>query len=560
MKLLRLKLLSPFRSLHKGFELQFRNKNFSVEDVLEPICMVGLNGSGKSNTLEVICEIFYYLELNTFTDGQNLEAINERYSSLGFEVDYRISPLKWKTTINSSPEVLPFDEHTEVIIRCSKQINEEIQIFAVDAIRQDETPYPLQHELWKEVLPNKVIGYTSGQNELISNPFIRLDFHYFDEFVKSTSEKNIATNTDVNRMFFMDYDSNELVVLANYLFQDHELMAWKDREAFNEKLGIKQLHSFSIKIQFKNYDNKYIPFPSELNLGIERLKRCATTWIDSETELDEKNKKNRIIELSFFSDGAVRKAFRNVFKTPYELFRLLYLMRLMNIHCISPKIRNIIKNAPKGTNLSDLIPKVTVDDLVFKIDCIKFIKNNATQPIRYKQLSDGEHQLLHVIGTLRLMQERDVLFILDEPETHFNPEWRAKMIRLIMSNGDKETFQDHFITSHSPFIISDCKPTNVYLFHRDHNRINVQTAHDKRLNTFGTSVNILTEEVFNKNESQGDYSLNVLNEIKNRTFTNLEEIQQAKEDARVLGESVEKTLLFRKLLMIEDELKSKEKK
>ena len=560
MKLLRLKLLSKFRSLHPGFELHFRKDCYSREDEFEPVCLVGLNGSGKSNTLEVICEIFYYLEIKTFSEGQNLDVINERYKPLGFELDYRISPLKWKTTVNSSPDKLPLDSNTDVIIRCSKQEKEEVKFSIFDANNKRPILYPLKRELWKEVLPNKVIGYSSGQNELISNPFIKLDFHYFDEFVKSTSEKNIVSNTDVNRMFFMDYDSNELVVLANYLFQNHELIEWKDKDTFNEKLGIKNLHSFSIKIQFKNYDNKYIPFPSELNLGIEKLKNCATCWVDNERDLNEKNSKNRVIELSYFTDAGVRKAFRNIFKTPYELFRLLYLLRLMNIHCISPKTRNSIKNAPAGTNLSDLMPKAVVDDLIFKIEGIKFIKNYASDPIRYKQLSDGEHQLLHVIGTLQLMQEQDVLFILDEPETHFNPEWRAKMIRLIMVNGDRNNYQDHFITSHSPFIISDCKPTNVYLFHRDKSKISVQTAHEKRLNTFGTSVNILTEEVFNKNESQGEYSNKAITEIKNRTFSTLDDIQKAKEDARILGDSVEKTLLFRKLLMLEDDMKRKNKR
>lgn len=560
MKLLKLKLFSVFRSLPEGFELNFRNNNYSSEDELEPVCLVGLNGSGKSNTLEVICEIFYYLELKTMASSQFMEEIDKRYQKLGFEVDYRISNLKWKSTINRSIEILPIGENDEVIIKCIKQIEKEVQIFATTKKDQVSISHLLKNEMWKEVLPNKVIGYSSGQNELISNPFVKLDFHYFDEFVKSASEKNISINTDVNRMFFMDYESNELIVLANYLFQERDLINWKDKVAFNEKLGIKHLHSFSIKIQFRNYDNKYISFPSELNLGIENLKKCATIWIDNEDELNEKNKKNRIVELSFFSDVAVRKAFRNIFKTPYELFRLLYLLRMMNIHCIGPKTRNQIKNATRGTILNDLIPKPVREDLVFKIDGIKFSKNNTSQPIRYKQLSDGEHQLLHVIGTLHLMQENDVLFILDEPETHFNPEWRAKMIRLIMSKSGEENHQDHFITSHSPFIISDCKPTNVYLFQRTQKGPIVQTAHTKRLNTFGTSVSILTEEVFNKNESQGDYSLDVLNEIKNRTFTNLEDIQKAKEDSRILGESVEKTLLFRKLLMFEDELKKKKKK
>jgi restriction system-associated AAA family ATPase len=412
-------------------------------------------------------------------------------------------------------------------------------------------------EFWHEILPNKVIGYSSGQNELISNPFLKLDYHYFDEFVKSTSNKNEEVNTGVNRMFFMDYESNELIVLANFLFEEPSLGKTINGDV-NTKLGIENLHIFSLKIQYRNYDNKVIEYPSELNLAIDKLKRCATAYTDNEITI--KNKRDRIIELSYFTDIAVKKAFRNQFKTAYELFRIFYLLRLMNIHCISPTSRRKIKEAPRNTNLSDLIPRPEMDRLAFKVMDICFIKRNATEPVWYKQLSDGEHQLLHIMGTLKMMNENDVLFLLDEPETHFNPEWRAKMIHLIMeTNKEMEVEQDHFITSHSPFIISDCKPTNVYLFHRKNGKLTVQTAHDKRLNTFGTSVNILTEEVFNKTESHGEYAGITIDKLMNRKYKKTEDILKAKNEAKILGDSVEKTLLFRKLIMLEEELKKKNK-
>lgn len=555
MKIRHFTINSPFRSLPSPFTLQFRQNNYYPDDNKEPICMVGLNGSGKSNSLELLSELFYYLELQTIATDKALEAINDRYAALDFELSYEISPYKWRNTLNKSRESLPFVESAAITVWCSKKAQETLRIEIRD--KENTTSIALRSYLWPEVLPNKVIGYSSGQNELISNPFIKLDYHYFDEFVKSTSEKNYETNTEVNRMFFMDYESNELIVLANYLFPESTPIKKKDKSDVNTKLSIEGLHSFSLRLQFRNYDGKSIAFPSELNLAIEKLKRCATAWTDN--ELLVKNQRDRVIELSYYVDAAVKKAFRNVFKTAFELFRVLYLLRLMNIHSISPSARNRIKDAPQGANLSDWIPRPEMDKLVFKVHSICFRKKNAVKPVLYKQLSDGEHQLLHIMGTLSIMKENDVLFLLDEPETHFNPEWRAKMVRLMMeTNQDEDLEQDHFITSHSPFIISDCKPTNVYLFHRKDGQLKVQTAHERRLNTFGTSVNILTEEVFNKNESQGEYAGIVIDELMNRKYKTLEDINKAKEDARMLGDSVEKTLLFRKLLMLEDKLTKKQ--
>jgi restriction system-associated AAA family ATPase len=547
MKILRLKSTSSFRGLSKGLDLSFRKKedNFTQEDTREPICLVGLNGSGKSNTLQTICEIFYYLELQTIADKKELKRLTDRYNSLHFEIDYTITSGKWKFALGRSIAKESFSELESVIIQCIKEVDKEPQIFASGVIIGIKR-VPLPKEMWSEVLPSRVIGYSSGQNELISNAFIKLNFHYFDAFQKSSGESAL-TDLQLNRMFFMDYESNELVVLANFLF-DHDL---SKENSFKAKLRVKGLRSFSIKIRYQDYKYDLVKFPSSLNLGVENLKKCATVVLDNQAE-----GRDREVDLFFYSDEAVKKAFKDVFKTPFELFKLLYSLRLLNIHCIGKDQRARIKRAPQGTNLSDLIPKPASEFLVFRIEGINFIRSKGSNPIYYKQLSDGEHQLLHTIGTLKLMNESDSLFILDEPETHFNPEWRSKMVSMIVENNKSDgEMKDYFITSHSPFIISDCKPNNVYIFNKnDKDEVTVRTAAQKRVNTFGTSVNILTEEIFNKNESIADYSLATLNKIKNRSFKSLKQIEQAKNDSRVLGDSVEKTLLFRKLIMIEDEL------
>jgi restriction system-associated AAA family ATPase len=518
-----------------------------------------LNGSGKSNSLEALSKLFYYLELQTIVKGKDLDQVNKQFADLDFELSYEISSSKWGTILNKRRvnDTFSIGQDKNVEVLCSKKVDESCKIIIKE--KEGKDSFVLPNHLWSEALPNKVVGYSSGQNELISNPFIKLDYHYFDEFVKSTKEGEYQeTNTDVNRMFFMDYESNELIVLANFLFDESAEHEKKKKLDANSKLAIEDLHSFSLHIQFRKYDNKSITFPSELNLVIDKLEQCASVWTDNQKLV--KNQRDRVIKMSFYVDEAVKKAFRNVFKTSYELFRILYLLRLMNIHSISPRSRDMIKNAQEEANLSDLIPRPELDKLVFKVQDIRFRKKNVKGSVLYKQLSDGEHQLLHIMGTLKIMKENDVLFLLDEPETHFNPEWRAKMIRLIMeTNQDEALEQDHFITSHSPFIISDCKPTNVYLFHRKDSKLKVETAHDRRLNTFGTSVNILTEEVFNKNESQGEYAGKTIAELMNREYSSIEDINKAKEDARILGDSVEKTLLFRKLLMLEDELKQNPK-
>src|SRR5688572_21741846 len=73
MKLLRLKLGVPFRSLGAGLEVRFLvdwnwDRSFRYSDdykrcfAFQPYCLAGRNGSGKSNVLEAIAAIFYHIE------------------------------------------------------------------------------------------------------------------------------------------------------------------------------------------------------------------------------------------------------------------------------------------------------------------------------------------------------------------------------------------------------------------------------------------------------------------------------------------------------------------
>ena len=66
MKLLRLKIENEdgFRSLQKGFEINFRTlADTEAMEQFRPFCFAGLNGSGKSNVLEALANIFYHLEV-----------------------------------------------------------------------------------------------------------------------------------------------------------------------------------------------------------------------------------------------------------------------------------------------------------------------------------------------------------------------------------------------------------------------------------------------------------------------------------------------------------------
>jgi hypothetical protein len=88
MKLLRLKLNVPFRSLAAGFEIDFlRDWDNSTRFVFSPYCLAGRNGSGNSNVLEVLAAIFYHIE-----------CVYLNYRPEGFEYDAEINPNGFQAT------------------------------------------------------------------------------------------------------------------------------------------------------------------------------------------------------------------------------------------------------------------------------------------------------------------------------------------------------------------------------------------------------------------------------------------------------------------------------
>ena len=104
------------------------------------------------------------------------------------------------------------------------------------------------------------------------------------------------------------------------------------------------------------------------------------------------------------------------------------------------------------------------------------------------QLSEGEQQYLTVMGLIALSHGRndETLFLLDEPDTHINPQWQRNYIKhimdLSMTKADKKS-KAFFISTHSPLLVqansSDDEDVNLLLFKRDENgKVQIDTEED----------------------------------------------------------------------------------
>ncbi|MCX5072677.1 AAA family ATPase [Streptomyces sp. NBC_00513] len=71
------------------------------------------------------------------------------------------------------------------------------------------------------------------------------------------------------------------------------------------------------------------------------------------------------------------------------------------------------------------------------------------------QLSSGEQQILTVLGLLRLQRGQESLFLLDEPDAHFHPEWSRRWyssVQRMLGDGQRSQF---IAATHEPLLVSN---------------------------------------------------------------------------------------------------------
>jgi ABC-type multidrug transport system ATPase subunit len=117
----------------------------------------------------------------------------------------------------------------------------------------------------------------------------------------------------------------------------------------------------------------------------------------------------------------------------------------------------------EGAYIGDLIEEVRIT--VKKLD-------EHGGKVSFTQLSEGEMQMLTVLGLMRITREDHCLFLLDEPDTHLNPLWKLRLfddIKDAMANeaglgasGESQVL----LTTHDPILLGSLQREQVHILRR----------------------------------------------------------------------------------------------
>ncbi|MFG0605706.1 AAA family ATPase [Vibrio mimicus] len=120
--------------------------------------------------------------------------------------------------------------------------------------------------------------------------------------------------------------------------------------------------------------------------------------------------------------------------------------------------------------------------------------------LRYEELSDGEQMVLGRMALFHLLQgQQDALLLLDEPETHFNDKWKREIVDII-DDAIGQTPNDVLISTHSAIVLSDVFNNEIVMVQKTDKGSHVTPVNEP---TFATDPSALMITVFGAEDSIG---------------------------------------------------------
>ncbi|MGI9278983.1 MAG: restriction system-associated AAA family ATPase [Endozoicomonas sp.] len=531
MKLLRLKIIKADTcgGLLDGLDINFRSgidDPTGLTNSFSPLCLIGPNGTGKSQILQIIAEIFqatfhrFLPEEEQANDTGNIE----------FEIEYYIP--------------VP-DDCPEKVRIFRRKVGSTKASIVIERFSEDGWSLIPDTDLEsiKSLLPSKVIGYTSGDNETLSIPFFVSRAGYAKQVTENAIDpKKKSHKIQDTRMLLIDYGTNLEVLISNLLLNPDAV-----RSSLLEKLNLSSLNSFRCVIQLNHAQapgKKGVEVTDELQNYIDYLKKCSTTF---QVDLAKK-----IYKFDFFVGSETYKAFNYYWKDgALDLYSCFHKLAMLNDLIIPKAARTAFNRGIVSRKFSTRLPEPFDDHKVFRFERVEFISKKSKKNIDYVSLSDGEHQLAQLLGTVCMASFPNVLFLLDEPESHFNPRWRVEFLSNLLNlptatgkriENSKPAQQDCLITTHAPFVPSDMKSENVLIFNKDSDNLAVRLPN---IETYGSTFDTILEECFKISPPMSD-----LPKVEIEHLLQSDSIDEIKQAMSGLGDSVERMYLADRIRML----------
>lgn len=423
--------------LHIDEFKNLRQLDIDFDETTLSTVIVGQNGTGKSNVLEAIVLIFKALDL--------VEPPPFGYS-ITYECRGRIVEVEAGGGPTGGSYTFCVGEPGSKLRKVTKKVFYE------------EDP-----DGFRVNLPRHVFGYYSGPTNRLSQHFEAHHVRFYRGLLEGNDDPRLRP------LFYARNVHSQFVLLAFFSGLDDGQAAF-----LREYLGITGLDSVLFVLSEPGWgrSREYKKFGwfwkargvvrtllNRLHAEGAALAPMLLTGITVPLGLSRKQKRDHVY--LYLPDRAALQRLA----APYESQKAFF-------------------SALESAYISDLISEVQVKATLANGESLEF-----------RELSEGEQQLLLVLGLLKFTQEDESLFLLDEPDTHLNPAWSIEYLDIVAKVVGQPEKSHFIITTHDPLVLAALNREQVQILTRsDDGRIEaIQPGSNPR--GMGVSA-LLTSELF----------------------------------------------------------------
>jgi predicted ATPase len=418
--------------------LHIRSRFKNLEDVTVDFdddnlmtVIVGRNGSGKSNVLEALVSIFRNLDL-----GEAPPFSYHLVYQLGLQPSENCVSKHWQEiTIDADPARGTLSKQYEVSV--IDLLDDQSKGLSGEKVGGNIVPFS---KVWRDkegntpYLPKYVFAYYSGPSDRLEGYFRK----HRTDFYRRLLKDELDLKGDIRPLFYAKPYHSQFVLLAFFLSEQDSV-----EKAFLKKhLGIEGLDS----IHFVMRQPGWAKEKGELFWGARGVVRRFLDELikhtlspvkvtrQEELTLTGSNIRNEFFHLFLPNVEALRSFAKDL--SADELFKML-----------------------ESTLLSEIISEVSIRVKV----------SSSKDPLTFRELSEGEQQLLTVLGLLKFTGGKDSLFLLDEPDTHLNPSWAVKYLKFLRDFVPKHETSHLLMVTHHPLAIAELNKKQVRVLKCDEN-------------------------------------------------------------------------------------------
>lgn len=403
--------------------------------------VIGWNGTGKSNVLEALAVIFRDL------------IGKKRTPAFAFQLAYRMGAGESlrHIHIDADPdrEKEPFTIHvaSDAQARGEGTLTPFIEGEAqVSALRGKAIKLTAFLNADNDYLPRYVFSYYSGESPRMQD--------VFEPYLKDYYQKLVASTVDPEpkRLFYALPVHSQFVLLAFLIQADQGVKSFLEKElGIDPDTGVESVLFVLREPTWKSKDGdpRFWFARGLVQRFLDRLMSVSLAPIT----IKKRFKK------SIWNKNQSEHEYKYLYVKDLEALRAL----------VNDQPANEFFRDLESTYVSELIDEVRIR--------VRLRKNDGS--VTFRELSEGEQQLLTVLGLLRFTAEDESLFLLDEPDTHLNPCWCVDYLNYLKSFvGQNSEGQDNshiVLTTHNPLAIAELVREQVQILKRNDETLQVES-------------------------------------------------------------------------------------